>query len=179
MDMKLCTCCKIKKLLLDFGKRKTGKNGLQSVCKICVNARTTAWQKENPNVRDRNARKCRKENPEKKKLSDRKGRQKWERTHRATVNAKTARRRAARLQATPKWLNNLHKAQINIFYETAAKLTQELGISFHVDHIVPLQAENMCGLHVPWNLQVIPASENCAKGNRVIFTETERQHAIK
>ena len=179
MIMKECTRCKIEKSLLDFGKRKTGKNGLQSICKVCMNAQTIAWQKENLDVRDRNAKKWRKENTEKKKVSDKKGRQKWERNNRGTVNAKTARRRATKLQATPKWLNNLHKAHMQIFYEAAAELTKELNIPFHVDHIVPLQAENMCGLHVPWNLQVIPASENCSKGNKVIFTEIERQNAIK
>lgn len=37
---------------------------------------------------------------------------------------------------------------------------------FEVDHIVPVKHDNVCGLHVLSNLQVIPRTANRAKGNK-------------
>lgn len=71
-------------------------------------------------------------------------------------------RRASKLQATPGWV--VRDALIEIY--AAAAAMRKAGLDVHVDHIVPLRGRGVCGLHVPWNLRIIPAEENMRKGNR-------------
>ena len=90
---------------------------------------------------------------------------KWREENRDRHCAHRAKRRATKLHATPSWLTEDQNQQIQMFYKEAARLTEETGIKHHVDHIIPLQGENVRGLHVPWNLQVLSATENLSKGN--------------
>jgi len=73
-----------------------------------------------------------------------------------------ASRRASKLSATPKWLTSKHKEEIESIYIKAQKM------SLTVDHIIPLSSRIVCGLHVPWNLQLLSQSENSRKGNKVL-----------
>jgi cytochrome c553 len=73
-------------------------------------------------------------------------------------------RQAQKLLATPAWAD---KKAIEAFYVEAARLTALTGIPHHVDHIYPLRSKIMCGLHVETNLQILPATDNIKKGNRV------------
>jgi hypothetical protein len=82
------------------------------------------------------------------------------------VNAKEAKRKTAKLHRTPLWLTEDDYWLIEQAYELAAKRTQLFGFSWHVDHIIPLQGKIVSGLHVPSNLQVIPASVNTSKQNK-------------
>ena len=90
----------------------------------------------------------------------------WKQVNKHKSNAYWAKRNAQKLQATPFWLNKSQLIEIENFYAKAVLLTTSTGISHQVDHVVPLQGETVCGLHVPWNLQVITAAENAAKRNR-------------
>lgn len=40
------------------------------------------------------------------------------------------------------------------------------GIKHHVDHVIPLSKS---GLHVPWNLEVLTATQNLQKGKRILY----------
>jgi hypothetical protein len=82
------------------------------------------------------------------------------------VNAKEVKRKTAKMNRTPPWLTEDDFWLIEQAYDLAAKRTQMFGFSWHVDHIIPLQGKIVSGLHVPLNLQVIPASINTSKQNK-------------
>jgi len=89
----------------------------------------------------------------------------WFKNNVGIAKASRARRRASISNATPDWLTAIHKAQITEYYEVATALETQTGIKHHVDHIIPLKAKIASGLHVPWNLQVLTATENLRKHN--------------
>lgn len=66
----------------------------------------------------------------------------------------------------PLWLTQTDLLKIKEKYQEAAHLSDTTGIKWSVDHIIPLNGETVCGLHVPSNLQVIPLSVNLSKRNR-------------
>ena len=79
------------------------------------------------------------------------------------------RRRNTKHKATPLWLSKSDKKDIGKIYKECRARNKEAGyIKYHVDHIIPLQGTDVCGLHVPWNLQIITARENLAKSNKPI-----------
>lgn len=83
--------------------------------------------------------------------------------------AKKARRRARKANATPPWLTKEDYQTIRDWYALAAMCRAE------VDHVIPILGVNVCGLHVPWNLQLLIRSENAAKGNRMPL---DHKHSI-
>ena len=89
----------------------------------------------------------------------------WNKDHPGLIRSLIAKRRAALLQRTPRWLTAEDYRIIRGQYEMAALMTKLVGVPYHVDHIVPLQGENVSGLHVAANLRVIRGSENMKKGN--------------
>lgn len=79
-----------------------------------------------------------------------------------------ARRRAMRATASPPWLTDAQKLEIKAVYLECRRLTRETGIVHHVDHIHALSGDGFCGLHVPWNLQILTATENLSKSNKLL-----------
>lgn len=81
----------------------------------------------------------------------------WGRQNSARRSEITAKRRSARMLRTTQWSDY---DAIRHIYEQAKTL------GMHVDHIIPLQGDNVSGLHVEYNLQLLTPEENKKKGNR-------------
>jgi len=105
-----------------------------------------------------------------------------DRYYKNTPNGKILKRNNSRLrdkrnrQATPKWLNKEQRKEIIDTYNEMRELNKLNLESYHVDHIIPIRGESICGLHVPWNLRVIKASDNMSKSNNItesIYTESD------
>ena len=110
------------------------------------------WRERNLEDQRARERRWHKENPEK---SASRAREQYRKNSKRIIASVIARDKRVR-QATPPWAD---MKAIKAFYEARPD-------GFHVDHIVPLRGKNICGLHVLENLQYLPASENCSKGNR-------------
>lgn len=83
----------------------------------------------------------------------------WMRQNPGKARERSRRYTARKLEAAPSWLTIEHKTEMALMYDRAIKSR------LNVDHIIPLQGKGVCGLHVPWNLQLLTASENREKSN--------------
>jgi hypothetical protein len=173
---KFCHRCKTVKLRTEFYKDKTRNDGLYSYCKICTKAHVRKWEIDNPEHRANNAKKWAENNIDKRRkiANDWVARNKeqhyktcknWAENNKGKVLFYAGKRRATKLKATPKFAN---LKEIEKIYEQAAQM-RIAGLNVEVDHIVPLISKQVCGLHVEWNLQIIDATANRKKGNKLDF----------
>lgn len=92
-------------------------------------------------------------------------RKNWKEKNKDQVRADTKVRRKKHQQATPPWISREDKTRMRELYQTAIKITRDTGMQYEVDHIIPLRNPVVCGLHVPWNLQILRHDENRQKSN--------------
>lgn len=83
--------------------------------------------------------------------------------HRAEYVARVVRYQTTKIRATPAWAN---ADLVAAYYVLAEVMGRATGVPHHVDHVEPLRGRHVCGLHNEFNLQVLPAEVNIAKGNR-------------
>lgn len=177
---KPCTKCGEVKELSDYRKRADSKDGHSHICKKCLSIDGYRYRKD-PEVKKR-LKKLGKEYYKKNKKVLLKKMQDYYINNKESCNKnsyKYAKRnkhkknmlKMSRLRATPKWLTKDQKKEILSFYAESQLKKETTGIDYNVDHIVPLNGKNVCGLHVPWNLRVIEASKNKRKSNKLIIEE--------
>lgn len=78
--------------------------------------------------------------------------------YKSYVNAVSLARHKRIRKSTPPWVC---KKELKNFYQNRPP-------GYHVDHIIPLNGKNVCGLTVLWNLQYLPKEVNLKKSNKVL-----------
>lgn len=87
----------------------------------------------------------------------------YARDNRDMMSRKTRNYILKKQRAAPKWLTEYQKKEIEKFYSFSRNVS--CTTKYEVDHIVPIRGKRVCGLHVPWNLQVITQEANRKKSN--------------
>lgn len=181
MLTKKCTKCKNYQPLSLFGNLSSSSDRLQYRCKPCrkidkaefrkkypekVKQYITQWKERNPDKARAGC--CRRSQKwyEKNKILHRQKVKKWEDNNPGKKGLYDSIRRFREANQTI-LLTDMQKSEIVKIYAQAKLITRQTGIQHHVDHIFPLAGKNACGLHVPWNLQIIPAHENYKKSNKM------------
>jgi len=192
--LKCGRCGEIKELRC-FNKDSSKKRGHASYCKICkkereletkdviISRRRRYYEKNKERILELQ-KEDRRNNPDKYKQREllrseskkeyrnknkealKKKKSSYRKKNQSNYNAREAKRRAGKLQATPNWYE---KDKIEFVYKKSKELSKLLGEQMEVDHIIPLQGKDVCGLHVWENLQILEKSLNVSKGNRSYY----------
>jgi len=171
--MKTCLKCNIEKILSEFHIAKKNISGLEGKCKSCKSIyRKAQYQKNKHKELSKNLewkynnleryKEIGKEHYRANKDRHKSLMQQHYHANKGMYRAKDAKYRATKLKATPAWAN---LEQIKRIYIACASISERTGVEHHVDHIIPLQGETVCGLHVEKNLAIIPAQMNLQKSN--------------
>ena len=171
-----CSCCGEEKTTDYFYKKSDRPRGYQSFCKNCAGNVVKKHREDNRDRYKELERKRYAQNPERRIQSVLKSQDKnretfnsyrrsYNKLNRAKVTSWDKAKRLRRENRVPVWLTDKHKKEIQDYYWLAQDLKKVTGEDYHVDHIVPLNGKNISGLHVPWNLQVLPSDINMRKSN--------------
>lgn len=163
--IKACSDCKEIKIIInnsycaECSSIRDKKSADKRKDKISANKKIYYQNNKNEICAKKNIRD--KENKEKVAKINRASRKK----RRGKRNAAEAERHASKLNRTPKWITKEHKAEIKKIYILSKELQWLSEDVLTVDHILPLLGENVSGLHVPWNLQILGRDDNSKKNN--------------
>ena len=182
-ETKVCPVCKVEKHRSEYYKKC---DTISHKCKPCSLADSKArahnylgayreyqndWRrskyKEDPAYRERIAKQKKTIYDKRKEELNAKRRERWANDP-LTPDRKYYRRKDVK-DKTPPWVD----------LDEVLEIYSKCPPGHHVDHIVPLRgvidARPVSGLHVPWNLQYLPASENLKKKNKITEMSLQAQ----
>ena len=151
--MKKCIKCGKTKDAVEFHKHKQMRDGRLNKCRSCVLKDVSEWRLANPECRSKEYKRTKAKDPLR---------------YKAKAAARASKRRRTIENAQPIWADQQYINDLYINAAEANAIFKATGIKpdFEVDHIVPLQHDQICGLHVEHNLQVLTAEENRRKSNK-------------
>lgn len=173
MTLRTCKICSFKSDDFPVAYIKNNKKYYRGHCKPCEKIRKDKWRSSNKEKHNLKGKEWYLNNLDKARNIRKKWRdnnKEFYRQYRKTaykdkVNAQTSLRRKRVKLNTPSWITKEQKKQIRTIYLECIQLNKGTN-QYHVDHIIPLKGQNVSGLHVPWNLQIIPAKDNIKKRNQ-------------
>jgi hypothetical protein len=142
---KICSTCKTKKPLDDFKKAKVNRDGHSSWCKKCWSIYVII----NQNKIKKNA-----------------NNKKWGASEKGRITRKLAKEIRRANETNSKIILTQEERKYIKWLHEKTRIMRSVGFDVHLDHIIPISKG---GLHVPMNLQIIPAEDNLRKNNRLHF----------
>ena len=141
-----CKKCKEVKSYVYYSIHPFGTR--RNVCKVCVGIHKKKYEEEHLEETLKYRQQWRDENPD--KISE--GLRRY--------------KKQLKKPQKPKWVD---ENVIKNIYKKMNRLNKESGYSkYDVDHIIPLNGDIVCGLHVENNLRIILHKENTVKSNKFI-----------
>ena len=185
MLTKVCTTCKEAKPTTDFSNLKSSPDGLAYRCKLCAKAYQRAYYERNKEAVIAGVNAWAAANPDKvKQYAKKKQQKRWREDPDKVMAAQAAwkarnpdivasqdrrrkiKRKLALTCAVVDWNRELDDLVFREADELRLRRKRMTGFDWHVDHIVPLRAKHVSGLHTAANIAVVPASYNCSKRNK-------------
>lgn len=165
--MPTCSRCFEDKPKEDFPKAKTCVSGFRSYCRVCKNKQTRSYYLKDKQKHLKTTKAWAELNKEKSLLI----KKEWKKRNPVQVATDNAKRSAIKRSAAVSW----DKEFTDFVFEEAHHLRglrdALFGFKWHVDHVIPLQGKQVCGLHVWNNFAVIPATVNLRKNNKYAISE--------
>jgi len=176
---KLCSKCDIIKSYDCFYKHKGYKDGYGSYCKLCYKSYHKKYNADNYERKQFIKKRWEKNNKEHLQNWRKEYDSKYIKKNSEKINSYNAGRRAERISAIPSDIRKRDYSKIKEIYSDAKDCQWLPESKLEVDHIIPLKNKKVCGLHVSWNLQILPRKQNNTKKNKFDGTYNNESWRVK